>query len=198
VIAALVEPVMPDAAGRIRSMLGVAPEPWTGLRMGTLASGTVLAPAEALFPRIERTVEELRTMTTGREGPLAGSAPEPQAPAPAPAQAPEDGRVSIDDFMRVELRVAKILEAEPVPKSRKLLKLRVDAGDGGRTLVAGIAGSYTPEQLVGRSVVVVANLQPARLMGIESNGMVLAASPEGGGPILLAVDESVPPGTRVR
>jgi methionyl-tRNA synthetase len=198
VIAALVEPVMPDAAGRIRRMLGVAPEPWTGLRMGTLASGTVLAPAEALFPRIERTVEELRTMTTGREGPLAGSAPEPQAPAPAPAQAPEDGRVSIDDFMRVELRVAKILEAEPVPKSRKLLKLRVDAGDGGRTLVAGIAGSYTPEQLVGRSVVVVANLQPARLMGIESNGMVLAASPEGGGPILLAVDESVPPGTRVR
>jgi len=192
---------MPGAAGRVRRMLGVAAEPWTDLRMGSLAAGTALAPAEPLFPRIEKTVEELRTMTTGGGEPRAGGAPErpaggaPEAPASAP---PAESRVTIDDFMRVELRVAKVLAAEPVPKSRKLLKLRVDAGDGGRTLVAGIAGSYTPEQLVGRSVVVVANLQPATLMGIESNGMVLAASPEGGGPILLAVDESVAPGTRVR
>jgi len=202
VIAALVDPVMPDAASRIRRMLGVRQETWTELRMGTLPSGTALAPAEPLFPRIDKTVEELRTMTTGGGDPQAGGAPEaarPQAPAEAPPAetSPAESRVTIDDFMRVELRVAKILTAEPVPKSRKLLKLSVDAGDGGRTLVAGIAGSYTPEQLVGRNVVIVANLQPAKLMGIESNGMVLAASPDGG-PILLSVDESVAPGTRVR
>jgi len=201
VIATLVEPVMPGASRRIRRMLGVEPEPWTGLQSGTLAPGTALGAAEPLFPRIEKTVEELRAMTTGGGETGAGRAPEaPQAaaaPAPAAGAAPAESRVTMDDFMRVELRVAKILTAEPVPKSRKLLKLTVDAGDGGRTLVAGIAGSYTPDQLVGRSVVVVANLQPARLMGIESNGMVLAASPDGG-PVLLSVDESVPAGTRVR
>ena len=88
-------------------------------------------------------------------------------------------RISIDEFMKVELRVAKVLSAERVPKSRKLLKLLVDVGTEQRTLVAGIADGYEPETLVGRSVAIVFNLQPATLMGIESNGMVLAASPEG-------------------
>ena len=91
-----------------------------------------------------------------------------------------------------------VLEAEAVPKSKKLIRLRIDAGSEERTLVAGIAEGYTPDQLVGRTVVIVANLKPAKLMGIESNGMVLAASPEGGAPILLSVDERIPPGTRVR
>jgi methionyl-tRNA synthetase len=109
-----------------------------------------------------------------------------------------DGRIAIDDFMRVELRVAKVLEAEAVPKSKKLIKLKVDAGTDQRTIVAGIAEAYQPEQLVGRSIVIVANLRPAKLMGIESNGMVLAASPEGGLPSLVAVDPSLPPGSRVR
>ena len=109
-----------------------------------------------------------------------------------------DTRLSIDEFMKVELRVAKVLEAEAVPKSKKLIKLRIDVGTEQRTLVAGIAEAYTPEQLVGRTIVVVANLKPAKLMGIESNGMVLAASPEGGPPTLLSVDDSIPAGTRVR
>jgi methionyl-tRNA synthetase len=109
-----------------------------------------------------------------------------------------DTRLSIDDFMRVELRVAQVLEAEAVPKSKKLLKLHIDVGTERRTIVAGIAEAYQPDQLVGRKIVIVANLKPAKLMGIESNGMVLAASPEGGLPTLLAVDESIPPGTRVR
>jgi methionyl-tRNA synthetase len=122
----------------------------------------------------------------------------PAAPAPASAAPTADSRVGIDDFMRIELRVAKVLEAEAVPKSKKLLKLRIDVGTEQRTLVAGIAEAYTAEQLVGRSVVIVFNLKPAKLMGIESNGMVLAASPEGGKPTLLAVDDSIPPGTRVR
>jgi methionyl-tRNA synthetase len=100
--------------------------------------------------------------------------------------------------MKVELRVAKVLEAEAVPKSKKLIKLKVDAGTEHRTIVAGIAEAYQPDQLVGRTIVIVANLKPAKLMGIESNGMVLAASPEGGLPTLVAVDESLPAGARVR
>ena len=106
--------------------------------------------------------------------------------------------ISIDDFMKVELRVAKVLEAEAVPKSKKLVKLKVDVGTEQRTIVAGIAEAYPPDQLVGRTIVIVANLKPAKLMGIESNGMVLAASPEGGLPNLVAVDPSLPPGSRVR
>ena len=94
--------------------------------------------------------------------------------------------------MKVDLRVAKVLEAEAVPKSKKLIKLKVDTGRDQRTIVAGIAEAYQPEQLVGRTIVVVANLQPAKLMGIESNGMVLAGSPDGGKPILVAFDQDVP------
>jgi methionyl-tRNA synthetase len=100
--------------------------------------------------------------------------------------------------MKVDLRVAKVLEAEAVPKSKKLVKLTIDVGSERRTLVAGIAEAYTPEQLIGRTVAIVFNLKPATLMGIESNGMVLAASPEGGKPTLVAFEGDVAPGTRVR
>jgi methionyl-tRNA synthetase len=117
-------------------------------------------------------------------------------PASKPPQ--DDSRISIDEFMKVELRVAKVLEAEAVPKSKKLVKLKVDVGTEQRTIVAGIAEAYPPDQLVGRTIVIVANLKPAKLMGIESNGMVLAASPEGGLPNLVAVDASLPAGSRVR
>ena len=109
---------------------------------------------------------------------------------------PADTRISIDDFMKVELRVARIVAAEVVPKSKKLLKLQVDLGTEQRTVVAGIAEAYAPDTLVGRTIVVVANLRPAKLMGIESNGMVLAASTDDGKPILLSVDGE--PGMRVR
>jgi methionyl-tRNA synthetase len=100
--------------------------------------------------------------------------------------------------MKVELRTAKVLAAERVPNSRKLVKLSVDVGTEQRTLVAGIAEAYEPEALVGRTVVIVFNLKPAKLMGIESNGMVLAASPEGGKPTLVGFDQEIPAGTRVR
>ena len=105
-------------------------------------------------------------------------------------------RIGIDDFMKVELRVAKVLAAEAVPKSKKLLKLTVDAGSETRTILAGIAEAYTPEQMTGRTIVIVANLEPRKLMGIESNGMVLAASVENGLPVLVTVDHV--PGARVR
>ena len=109
-----------------------------------------------------------------------------------------DNRISIDEFMKIDLRVARILAADRVPNSRKLIKMAVDLGTEQRTLVAGIAETYTPESLVGRTVVVVANLKPAKLMGIESNGMVLAASPDGGTPIVVGFDEAPPLGSRVR
>jgi methionyl-tRNA synthetase len=124
------------------------------------------------------------------------SAP-PSQPAPV-AQAPGVDRISIDEFMKVELRVAKVLAAERVPKSNKLLKLQVDVGSEPRTIVAGIAEAYEPETLIGRTVVVVCNLKPAKLMGVESNGMILAAGPEGGKPVLVGFDEPPAPGTRVR
>jgi methionyl-tRNA synthetase len=123
----------------------------------------------------------------------------PAAPPAVPvAPAAEAEKITIDDFMKVELRVAKVLAAEKVPNSRKLIKLNIDVGTEQRTLVAGIAEAYEPEQLVGRTIVMVFNLKPAKLMGIESNGMVLAASPDGGKPTLVTFDAEVPPGTRVR
>ena len=101
---------------------------------------------------------------------------------------PADDRIAIEDFQKVRLRTARIVAAERVPKSNKLMKLEVDLGDEQRQIVAGIAAQYEPESLVGRNVVVVANLKPAKLMGVESNGMVLAASVgEAGAPVLLDV-----------
>ena len=102
---------------------------------------------------------------------------------------------------RVSVRlwiVAKVLEAEAVPKSKKLIKLKVDAGTDQRTILAGIAEAYKPEELVGRTIVIVANLKPRPMMGMESQGMVLAASTESGPPSLVAVDPSLPAGARVR
>lgn len=133
-------------------------------------------------------------MEESRNPALPAAAP---LPASAPA-APASDKLSIDDFMKVELRTAKVLTAEKVPNSRKLVKLTVDVGAEQRTLVAGIAEAYEPEALVGRTVVIVFNLKPAKLMGIESNGMVLAASPDGGKPTLVGFDQEIPPGTRVR
>jgi methionyl-tRNA synthetase len=204
VIAALVDPVMPDAAARIRRMLGLNAEAWTTLRAGTLAPGTKLGDVEPLFPRLEKTVEELRTMSSGNEStpttPPPAAAPGTPAPVgPVLADRPaSDGHIAIDDFMKVELRVAKVLEAEAVPKSKKLIKLKVDAGTDQRTILAGIAEAYKPEELVGRTIVIVANLKPRPMMGMESQGMVLAASTESGPPSLVAVDPSLPAGARVR
>ena len=212
VIASLIEPVMPETAARIRRILGIGRETWVGLKPGTLVSGTTLGPVEPLFPRIEQTLEELRAMTTGSNptntadtnAPAEATTTAPPAPQPTVAAAAatpvpaDDSRITIDDFMKVELRAAKILEAEAVPKSKKLIKLRVDVGSEQRTILAGIAEAYQPADLINRMVVVVANLKPAKLMGIESNGMLLAASSEGGKPTLVAVPEGVEPGWRVR
>ena len=119
------------------------------------------------------------------------------APAASPAPAPGD-KIDISEFAKVELRAAKILAAEKISGSKKLVKLQVDLGSEQRQVVAGIAESYAPEALVGRTIVLVANLKPAKLMGVESNGMVLAGSGEGGKAILCAFESEVAPGTKVK
>lgn len=226
IIGGLVDPVMPETAARIRRMLGIeaSQSAWTDIAFGHLPAGATLGSLEPLFPRMELTVEELRAMVNepnnaqppalsdaqrtapgGVEGTTGGAQTPSPTPATATAATPAPAapttaaeRIPIEEFMKIELRVAKVLAAERVPKSKKLLKLLVDVGSEQRTLVAGIAEAYEPDTLVGRSVVIVANLKPATLMGIESNGMVLAASPEGGRPQLLSFEQPPEAGTRVR
>ena len=126
--------------------------------------------------------------------------PIPGAAAPTPSgetTPPPAELIDIDQFMKIQLRVAKVEQAERVPKADKLLRLVVDIGGEKRQIVAGIATTYAPEQLIGKTIVVVANLKPAKLRGIESQGMLLAAD-EGQGPIVVTFEREVAPGTRVR
>ena len=133
----------------------------------------------------------------------AASAPQPSGDAPKTDPAPDDSpKISIDDFFKVELQVGRVVSAEAVSKSRKLIKIQLDTGTGDaeRQVLAGILGAYEPESLIGKTVVFVANLKPAKLAGLESNGMILAASgPNGGKPVLLTVEdpEAAPPGSKV-
>jgi methionyl-tRNA synthetase len=118
--------------------------------------------------------------------------------AAKPAAAIPESKISIDDFAKVELRVAQVKTAERVKGADKLLRLEVDLGTEVRQLVAGIAEAYEPESLIGRKVVIVANLAPRKLRGLESNGMIVAASPDGGKPVLASFLEDVPIGTRLK
>ncbi len=204
VAAVLLLPVMPGSAAEILRRVGEsAPTDRLTLKDAEWRTGgeRAITTGPALWPRVE-TNDKPRSRSVDENAPPAPSAPSapsaPPAPSTRPESAPSAEKITIDDFMRVELRTAKVLAAEKVPNSRKLVKLSVDVGSEHRTLVAGIADAYEPEQLVGRTVVVVANLKPAKLMGIESNGMVLAASPEDGKPMLVALDGDIAPGTRVR
>jgi len=187
VAAVLLRPIMPGSAAEILRRVGDT-TPVDALRLDHdgrwRAAGTrEIVKGPPLWPRAEESPAKEITVE------------QPATTPPAPAEEP---RITIDEFMKVDLRVAKVLEAEAIPKSKKLLKLKVDTGRDQRTIVAGIAEAYRPEQLVGRTIVVVANLQPATLMGVESNGMVLAGSSDGGQPILVGFDQEVPPGARVR
>jgi methionyl-tRNA synthetase len=170
------DPFVPEAAARIRAAIGGGRAP--------LLDDAVVRPIETL----------------GAVQRLSGLFPRVDLPAPAsPAGVPagRDARITMDEFKRLDLRVAEVLVAEAVPKSKKLLKLTVRLADETRTLVAGIAEHYRPEALLGRKVVIVANLEPATLMGVTSNGMVLAGS-AGETLALLALDRDLPPGAQVR
>ena len=121
----------------------------------------------------------------------------PQPSAPAASTVPPPDQITIDEFMKIQLKTAKVISAERVPKSEKLLKLQVTVGTEQRQIVAGIGKKYEPEALIGKTIVIVANLKPAKLMGIESQGMVLAAGDsEVRG--LITILEEVDPGTKVK
>jgi methionyl-tRNA synthetase len=184
VVAVLISPFMPGSAEKILLQLGIANperEYFNSIRTwGGLAAGQPLKRGEALFPRIDYKPE--------------APAIEQKIPVPPPPIKPE---VSYEDFEKIDLRVGRILAAEVVPKSSKLLKLKIDIGEE-RTVVAGIAKDYAPEQLVGKSIVIVANLKPAKLMGIESRGMLLATDATAEGITVLAFDREPITGARVR
>ncbi len=182
VIAVLISPFMPGTARTIREQLGIAGEggqDFDSIRTwGVLAAGNALKPGKALFPRVEF---KAKTAT---------------APAKASEAKPVKPEITYDEFAKVDLRTAKIIAAEPVPKSDKLLKIRIDMGEE-RTIVAGIGKDYRPEDLIGKTVVVVTNLKPVKLMGIESRGMLLATDTDTG-LTLLAFDRPPKTGANVR
>jgi methionyl-tRNA synthetase len=198
IAAILLLPIMPRSATEILRRVG---ETKAGIRLSDAEwrneGERLIAKGEALWPRSETSQRRTRVDEVKNPAPPTPATPPPAAP-PAPSASTADTRITIDDFMKVDLRTAKVLTAEKVPNSRKLIKLTIDAGTEQRTLVAGIAEAYEPEALVGRTIVMVFNLKPAKLMGIESNGMVLAASPDGGKPTLVGFDQEIPAGTRVR
>lgn len=186
--AVLLTPFMPSTAASIFKQLNTeAGDLSTVENFGVYAAGTFLGESEMLFGRIdaEKKIEELKA--------------EHEAAVKA-AQKPERpegvAEIGIDDFMGVELRTAQIIACEPVPKAKKLLKLRIDLGYEQRQVVSGIAKWYKPEDLVGKKIIVVANLKPAKLCGVESQGMILASGEETVRVVFLA--EDTPLGERVR
>ena len=200
--ALMVAPAMPSASAKILTQLGLDP---TSTRWPTdwLWPGATLGQPEPLFPRIE---PERQAALIAKWMPAAdataAAAPSATSPtaataSPAPATAPAE--IAIDDFAKIDLRVAKVVACERVPKSDKLLKLTLDVGAGAkpRTVVSGIAAAYQPEQMVGRTVIYLANLKPAKIRGVLSQGMILAAG-DADVLALSALDRDAPAGTRVR
>jgi methionyl-tRNA synthetase len=201
----LLSPVLPQSTPKIWAQLGMT-EPLESVRLDTLAWGQLPAAQNIgefspVFPRIEAKeaiakMQELEARVTEEQNVMLGKSPKPEASA---TTAPILDRIAIDDFSKVDMRVGQVLSAELVKGADKLLHLKVDIGEPQpRTIVAGIAEAYTSQELIGRKVVIVANLQPRKLRGIESNGMIVAGSFEGGKPVLAGFLEDVPIGARLK
>ncbi len=211
IVIALANPVLPSTAAKVWTLLGLAGFPDTfaldGLRWGQLIPGTQLGKPQTLFPRVEKAeaIERIESMANEELNPTPAPAP---APAPTPAAAGTSAaaatpavaeKIGIEDFAKVEMRVGQVKTAERIVGADKLLKLTVDIGSEVRQICAGIAQFYEPESLVGRKVVVVVNLAPRKLRGVESNGMIVAASvgPDGR-PVLAGFHEEVEVGSRLK
>jgi len=196
IVAILITPFVPHTSPKIYTQLGLAvPEQFmlADAAWGGLADGTIVQKGEPIYPRIEINEEGVTVTAATKKT----AAPAPVAkPVEQPKQE-EKEEISIEDFAKIDLRVATILTAERVPKTDKLMKLSVKIGDEERTIVSGIAQHYTEEQLVGRNVIVIANLKAAKLRGIESRGMLLAAS-DGQGNLILADAPGIASGSKVK
>src|SRR5205085_6047625 len=167
------------------------------LEWGQLPTGQKIGEIAVVFPRIEvkeaiAKMQELEDSVTAEQAAMLGKTPaEPAAPA--------SPKIPIDDFLKVDLRVGLVVSAERVKGSDKLMHMKVDIGEATpRTIVAGIAEAYAPEQLLNRKVVIVANLQPRKLKGIASDGMIVAASVADGKPVLTGFHEDIPVGARLK
>ncbi len=210
---ALAHPVIPEATAKIWSQMGLGDIKKLALNelaWGQLPGGTKLGEVQPVFPRADKSaIERMQKMEEDQRGaPVAedpaaiqeaqtNSARKDQATA-VPVISGANDKISIDDFTKIELRVGLVKVAERVPKADKLLRLEIDIGTEVRQVLAGIAEAYAPEVLVGRKVVIVANLAPRKLRGMESNGMIVAASLEDGKPVLAGFLEDVPVGARLK
>lgn len=196
-ISVMIEPFIPTTARRIWAQLNL-PQNFDEIRIsdiegwGKTPVGIQINKPEQLFPRIEIEEEKLEAKKEVKEN---KKAKKEEQKAPEKAKENEDGMICIEDFSKIDLRVVEILAAEPVPKTDKLMKIQVSLGDEERTVVSGIAKHYKPEDLIGKHVVLVANLKPAKLRGVMSHGMLLAASK---GDELQIVETTMPVGSKVK
>lgn len=196
-ISVMIEPFIPTTARRIWAQLNL-PQNFDEIRISNIEGwgktpvGIQINKPEQLFPRIEIEEEKPEVKKEVKENKKAKKE-EPKAPEKAKEN--EDGMIGIEDFSKIDLRVVEILAAEPVPKTDKLMKIQVSLGDEERTVVSGIAKHYKPEDLIGKHVVLVANLKPAKLRGVMSHGMLLAASK---GDELQIVEATMPVGSKVK
>ena len=214
-ITVLAHPILPQSTEKVWALLGQTSSlgafELDGLRWGQLVSGTSLGKLQPLFPRVEKAeaIERIESMANEELNPTPAAASSaakagttaggPAASAAAAATPASGEKISIDDFVKVEMRVGQVKTAERIVGADKLLKLTVDIGTEVRQICAGIAQFYEPDSLVGRKVVVVTNLAPRKMRGVESNGMIVAASvgPEGR-PVLAGFAEDVEVGARLK
>jgi methionyl-tRNA synthetase len=213
IVTALAHPVLPDSTSKVWTLLGQPGQLGSleldGLRWGQIHPGTALGKSQALFPRVDKAeaIERMEAMENEAPKQPTPAAASPSVPASAPAAtgaaaaaAPvASEKIGIEDFAKVEMRVGLVRTAERIVGADKLLKLTVDIGSEVRQICAGIAQYYEPEKLIGRKVVVVVNLVPRKLRGVESNGMIVAATvgPEGR-PVLATFTEDVEVGARLK
>lgn len=196
-ISVMIEPFIPTTARRIWAQLNL-PQNFDEIRIsdiegwGKTPVGIQINKPEQLFPRIEIEEEKPEVKKEVKEN---KKAKKEESKAPEKAKENEDGMIGIEDFSKIDLRVVEILAAEPVPKTDKLMKIQVSLGDEERTVVSGIAKHYKPEDLIGKHVVLVVNLKPAKLRGVMSHGMLLAASK---GDELQIVETTMPVGSKVK
>jgi len=183
-LAGIFNPVIPFSSEKTFKMINAKPVGWNDFGNENLKAGHQLNKAEIIFPKIEDDMIEEQTKKLNNDETV--------------KEAPKDETITIDDFFKVQLKVAEVISAEKVEKSEKLMKLRVKLDKEERQVIAGISKHYAPEDLVNKRVIIVANLKPAKLMGLESQGMVLAVDDENGKVNLLSVDNSVKVGTRVK
>ena len=195
----LLTPFMPDSCKKIQEMIGADNNAFSwesAARFGGLCPTATVHKGENLFPRIDlnKELEALEAAKAAKE-----AAAQKEKKAPQKEEKPEGvvSLIGIDDFAKVQLRVAQVTACEPVPKSDKLLCLQLDDGMGGRQVVSGIHAWYEPADLIGKKIVLVANLQPAKLRGTLSNGMILAAD-VGDTAKVIFVDDSIPNGANIR